>query len=149
MERSNDDPRSFSSDGIKWSNDNFNSREMKVGDNFRAKGLKGIQSCVHIESDFDETYYYWNHHESGGNFVMSKDVLEVYPKEMTIKELLRLFHKTIRVEESGVVTSGVNLSKEEIYENQTFVTQRLKDFSKTDLIDYILNNGTTRKETLM
>lgn len=143
MERSNDDPRSFSSNGIKWSNDNFNSREMKVGDNFRAKGLKGILECVHIESNFDETYYYWNHHESGGNFVMSKDVLEIYPKKMTIKELLRLFHKTIRVEESGVVTSGVNLSREEIYENQTFVAQRLKNFSKTDLIDYILNNRTT------
>ena len=86
------------------SNDNFNSREMKVG----------------------------------GNFVMSKDVLEVYPKEMTIKELLRLFHKTIRVEESRETTSGANLSREEIYENQTFVAQRLQDFSK---IDYILKLG--------
>jgi hypothetical protein len=57
---------------------------------------------------------------------------------MTIKEVVDLYHNEYKAVEIGTAIASQRLSQGEIEQNRKTAMQRINEFSKEQLIDYIL-----------
>ena len=65
---------------------------------------------------------------------------------MTIKEIVDLYHNEYKAVEIGDAIASQRLSDGELEQNRKTAMQRINEFSKEQLIDYILFGGKSPME---